>query len=206
MLFRSRGDDRVGMVLEEFPRMIAGVREGVARIAKIVNGLKGYSRQGPMELKPFPIAEAVEGSLSLCRNLLKGRAEVNCRLPGDLPLVQGDVRQIEQVLTNLLTNAADALAGVPNARIDVEARAMGRRVVVAVTDNGPGLNPKTIAHVFDPFFTTKEDGKGTGLGLPISKGIVEAHGGTMDAWNVAEGGAQFSFALPVADERTKEMP
>jgi two-component system, NtrC family, sensor histidine kinase HupT/HoxJ len=77
---------------------------------------------------------------------------------------------------------------------------VGGKVMVAVTDNGPGLNPKEIAHVFDPFFTTKEEGKGTGLGLPISKGIIEAHGGTMDAWNDANGGAQFSFSLPIAKE------
>ncbi len=203
----SGKDPRIPMILQEFPQMVKGIREGVSRISKIVNGLKSYSRQGAMNKQIFSVAEAVDACLSLCHNLLKNRVKVVRRIPEGLPNALGDIRQIEQVLTNLLTNAADALSGRENPCLCIEAGVSGKKVRVAVTDNGPGMKPESIAHVFDPFFTTKEEGKGTGLGLPISKGIIEAHGGTMDAWNVSEGGAQFSFTLPIAaaDEKMEVL-
>lgn len=197
-------DGRVGMVVEEFPKMVKGIREGVARIARIVEGLKSYSRQGAVEMRPFSLEEAVDACLALCRNALKQGVGVERKMPAGLPRAMGDIRQIEQVIMNLLTNAADALAGQPDARLSIEAALEGRFIRFAVTDNGPGMTPEAIARVFDPFYTTKGEGKGTGLGLPISKGIVEAHGGRMDAWNVAGGGAQFSFTLPMAEKEAAE--
>ena len=202
----SGEDARIAMILSEFPQMVKGIREGVARISQIVNGLKSFSRQDEMNRQRFSLDEAVDACLTFCRNPLKKISIVDRRIPCGLPPVWGDMRQIEQVITNLLTNAADALAGRADARLCIEAGVSGSQVRFAITDNGPGMAPEAIAHVFDPFFTTKEEGKGTGLGLPISKGIVEAHGGTMDAWNVAEGGAQFSFTLPIArDGKAKEV-
>lgn len=203
-IVNSGGDDRIPMIVQEFPQMVKGIREGVARISKIVEGLKTYSRQGAINKQKFSVTDAVDACLTLCHNLLKNRVNVIRRIPKDLPPAFGDIRQIEQVLTNLLTNAADALSGRDNPCLCIEAGTTGNKVRVAVTDNGPGMKPESIARVFDPFFTTKEEGKGTGLGLPISKGIIEAHGGTMDAWNVSGGGAQFSFTLPIAIAEKQE--
>ena len=203
-IVNSGNDEQISMIVQEFPHMVKGIREGVSRISKIVDGLKTYSRQGAMNKQRFSVADAVDACLTLCHNLLKNRVKVVRRIPEDLPPAYGDIRQIEQVLTNLLTNAADALSGRADPCLCIEAGMSGKKIRLAVTDNGPGMKPESIARVFDPFFTTKEEGKGTGLGLPISKGIIEAHGGTMDAWNISEGGAQFSFTLPIAAAENQE--
>jgi two-component system sensor histidine kinase HupT/HoxJ len=121
---------------------------------------------------------------------------VAANVPPDLPLVNGDSQQIEQVLVNLFLNAADALENQGDKRLWIEARRGENRVTITVDDNGPGIPAKAIERIWDPFFTTKGPDKGTGLGLSISKGIVEDHGGSIGVVNRAEGGARFTVELP----------
>ena len=112
--------------------------------------------------------------------------------------MRGSSGQLQQVIMNLVQNACDAMAETPEPRLEVRARpGAGEGVMVSVSDNGPGIAPEHLARLFDPFFTTKPVGQGTGLGLSISYGIVERHGGRLEAANRPEGGAVFTLLLPM---------
>jgi two-component system cell cycle sensor histidine kinase/response regulator CckA len=126
---------------------------------------------------------------------------------GDLPEVLGDRQQLQQVVLNLVTNAAQALAALPAGlprRITVAVEAPDDQVRVRVTDSGLGIPADVLPHVFSPFFTTKPQGEGTGLGLFISYGLVEGHGGTLTAESRPGAGATFTLALPRAPDRAAE--
>ena len=104
--------------------------------------------------------------------------------------------QLEQVILNLIRNALDAVTGSAHPSIRVTVRAAGDTVTISVADNGPGIPADRIDQIFDPFFTTKSVGKGLGLGLSISYGIVQDFGGHIHAANRPEGGAELTIALP----------
>ena len=125
--------------------------------------------------------------------------EVETSLAEDLPLIEGDPVQIQQVLVNLVSNAFDAMRQTPPGRRKVEISTAGNgdgEVRLSVRDHGTGIRTEVHERLFDQFFTTKE--QGLGMGLAIVRSIVEAHGGKIDAENVADGGARFYFTLPVA--------
>ena len=117
-------------------------------------------------------------------------------------IVKGDRVQLEQVILNLVVNAIDALAeaGTDNRRIKVRTRLVDENTAeLRVSDNGPGVRPDVLKQIFEPFFTTKQGGMG--MGLAISRTIVEAHGGQLSAENRAGGGAIFRLTLPVQQVR-----
>ena len=129
------------------------------------------------------------------------QVKLDVDVPADLPHVRGDRVQIQQVLLNLILNGMDALNGtrLEDRRVDVTARLDGAQLVeIAVGDAGHGIPADTLARIFDPFFTTKPNGMG--MGLAISRTIVEAHGGRLWAENRNGGGAAFRFTLPIAEE------
>jgi len=110
--------------------------------------------------------------------------------------VKGYAIQLEQVLVNLMRNALDAVSGVARPEISITARAVDDMIRIAVADNGPGIPADVIDRIFDPFVTTKPVGKGLGLGLSISYGIVQDFGGRIHAANRPEGGAEVTIELP----------
>lgn len=118
--------------------------------------------------------------------------------------MRGDRDQINQVITNLLNNAYDALNG--QGRIDIRLTADPEWAHLRVTDNGAGIPPEARAHLFEPFFTTKPEGKGTGLGLAICIGIVESHGGSIDVESEVGKGSTFSVHLPRSTSLRVEPP
>jgi len=180
---------KLGFIIEEMPRLVEGMRSGVSRIATIVKGLKTYAHRGENEFSDCDVRNCVSMALDLCRNTLKNRVEVEqCLADEPLP-VRCCAQQIEQVLVNLLTNAADAVETEGKGTLIVTAARDGKTVRLSVEDNGPGI----------PDFTTKDPGRGTGLGLSISLSIIENHGGVIRAENRREGGARFVFELPVAE-------
>jgi signal transduction histidine kinase len=124
--------------------------------------------------------------------------EVETSLAGDLPLIEGDPTQIQQVLVNLVSNAFDAMRQTPPGERKIEISTAGNgddQVRLSVRDHGAGIPMEMRGRLFDQFFTTKEHG--LGMGLAIVRSIVEAHGGKIDAENVADGGARFYFTLPI---------
>ena len=118
-------------------------------------------------------------------------------MPQGVPRVKADPRRLGQVLLNLLLNAADALeeAGVARPRVALRVKARGPRVELVLEDNGPGFAAENLQRLFTPFFTTKAQGKGTGLGLALSRQYVEGFGGSLRAENRPEGGARFTVEL-----------
>ena len=129
------------------------------------------------------------------------QVKLDVDVPADLPPVRGDRVQIQQVLLNLILNGMDALNGTrpEDRRVNVTARLDGAQTVeIAVGDAGHGIPADKLAQIFDPFFTTKPNGMG--IGLAVSRTIVEAHGGRLWAENKDGGGAAFRFTLPIAEE------
>jgi signal transduction histidine kinase len=146
---------------------------------------------------PGSLREAVDDVLALVKPQKTFRDLVlNAEIPGDLPRISLASPRIVQVLLNLLLNAADAVPR-EGGRITLRAaRAPGDRVRLTVEDNGPGIAAEIRDRLFEPFVTTKEPGKGTGLGLAVCLGLIEAAGGTLAVEDGAEGGARFVIELP----------
>ncbi len=146
---------------------------------------------------PGSVREAVDDVLALVKPQKTFRdLEIRAEIPGDLPRIALAGPRLVQVLLNLLLNAADA-APREGGRVTLcAARAPGERVRLTVEDNGPGIAEEIRDRLFEPFATTKEPGKGTGLGLAVCRGLVEAAGGTLSAEDGALGGARFVIELP----------
>jgi len=119
-----------------------------------------------------------------------------------LPLLNTDVAQFQQVILNILHNAMDAIG--QDGAIEVTSRSDGDHIVVDFADSGPGLSAEVMAHLYDPFFTTKPKGKGTGLGMYVSRDIMARLGGELTGTNRASGGAVFSVRLPLVAQIREE--
>lgn len=173
-------------------------REGLTRVQNIVSDLKtfAYQKPGDDSQRPFLLEHAVRSAIRLAGYELKG-IEVVLDLPQDTH-VMGDEPAIIGVLINLLSNAAHAMQSVQRAapRIDVRVVPAGERLQISVRDNGHGIDPANLGRVFEPFFTTRDVGAGLGLGLSVSYGIVQRHGGILSVDSVFGEWTEFSFDLP----------
>jgi signal transduction histidine kinase len=185
---------KVDYALRYLDSMILGIREGADRTRKIVRDLRIFARGDDDVRQPVDLHEELESSLTLLGHLLKDRVVVE-RKYGDLPAVECVRSQIDQVLLNILANAAQAIQGPGT--ITIETRREDDRAVVAVRDSGPGIAPEIIGRIFDPFFTTKPVGEGSGLGLSLSYEIVKKHGGQIGADSRPGQGATFTVTLPL---------
>jgi two-component system NtrC family sensor kinase len=170
------------------------------RMAKIVRNLLFFARQRPPERAAVKLNTVIEQTLALRTNqlTLSGIA-VETEFTPDLPEIIGDAQQLEQVFLNLLLNAEQAiLEARTSGHILVRTRvsADGTSVFADVIDDGPGIAPEALPRVFEPFFTTKTVGSGTGLGLSVSYGILEEHGGKLSVQS-APGQTVFTIELPV---------
>jgi two-component system sensor histidine kinase HupT/HoxJ len=147
---------------------------------------------------PVDLRAVVERAIHWVRKGTAPEFRIDCQAPREPSMVIGSAGQLMQVLMNLIQNAVDATAGCKDARLLIDAEHDAMNVRLRLADNGPGIDPAALPRVFDPFFTTKPVGKGTGLGLSISYGIVEQHGGRLEARNGVAGGAVFLVELPAA--------
>lgn len=172
------------------------------RIGKIVTGLRTYARDGTLDdVSEVDVAALVADTLILCENRFRQRG-IDLRVS---PLAEGSLLecnavQISQILMNLLGNALDSVASTEGAWVGIEAVVEPERVAFRVTDSGEPLAPEVADRVMQPFYTTKPVGKGTGLGLPISLGIAEAHGGRLYLDTAAET-VSFVLELPRRQKR-----
>jgi signal transduction histidine kinase len=176
--------------------LVEGVEEGASRMSTIVGALKSYSYLDQAPLQDVDIRKGIEDTLVILEHKLKG-IDVELNLE-DLPVITAYGSELNQVWTNLLDNAADALSGTPNARISVRGRVADGMVVVEVEDNGEGIPEEALSRIFDAFFTTKPPGKGTGLGLDISYSIVvHRHRGEVTVAS-QPGRTVFTVSLPMS--------
>jgi len=172
--------------------------EGLAeRVANITNHLKTFARKSePGHPEPVDVVRAIDGALFLVESQIKAAGVAIARdIESDL-WVNGYAVQLEQVLLNLIGNAIDAVGGTPRPEITIRAHAADETISIAVADNGHGIPAELISRIFDPFVTTKPVGKGLGLGLSISYGIVQDFHGHIRAANRPAGGAEVVIELP----------
>jgi signal transduction histidine kinase/CheY-like chemotaxis protein len=173
------------------------------RCARIVLSLLKLSRKDNPVHRPFEIVPLIREMVEFLRyDLDRNGIQAQEAFDEKLPLLIGDGCQIQQVFMNLITNAIHAMEGGSTKILEIRAGREGDRVRVAFRDTGPGVAPDLMPKLFEPFFTTKPSGKGTGLGLYISREIVQQHGGTIRAENGKEGGAVFTVSLPIAPAPT----
>ncbi|HET8624163.1 MAG TPA: ATP-binding protein [Gemmatimonadales bacterium] len=176
------------------------IREEAERASNIVKSLLGFARKQDRRRQPTPLKPLLEATLLLLRNELMARGcDSRLEVEPGLPAPSADANQLQQVLVNLITNAAQAIAssGAPGT-IVVRGRRWLDGIAIDVIDDGPGMSEELAARVFDPFFTTKPEGHGTGLGLSISHGIVKEHGGRITLMTEQGRGATFTVQLPAA--------
>jgi len=168
------------------------------RMAKIVRNLLYFARQRPPERVAIKIHHVIEQTLALRQNQLTlSGITVERDFAEELPTVIGDGQQLQQVFLNLILNAEQAIAAEHRGgRIRFHTKVVDHWVRTEVTDDGPGIQPEVLPRIFEPFFTTKEVGAGTGLGLSVSYGIVEEHGGRLSAES-ERGRTTFTLDLPV---------
>ncbi|MCC6581161.1 MAG: response regulator [Phycisphaeraceae bacterium] len=187
---------QIKFILEEMPNAFEDIRKGVARIAAIVRGLRTYSHPDQGSRAPIDLRKTITEALELTHNRIKHDIAIR-RIEDENPVMATvNMQQIEQVLINLIVNAADAMEGRPNKELVFHVHAMESVAQITVQDNGPGIPVEVFNRIFDPFFTTKPVGKGTGLGLSITQRIMHEHKGTIEASNRPEGGACFVISLP----------
>ena len=176
------------------------IHEQADRAGRIVRNLLTFARKGPGEQAPVDLNDVIQRTLLLMSYDLTLKDIAVEKDLGTLPPVLGDRHALQQVLLNLLNNAAQAVAENPPERPRVIRLVtwFDDRVRMRVTDSGAGIPDDVLPHLFTPFFTTKEPGQGTGLGLSITYSIVEAHGGRIGVERPPEGGAAFLVDLPAA--------
>jgi signal transduction histidine kinase len=178
--------------------------EGIERVSTIVRAMKEFSHPGSSEKTPTDINHAIENTLTVARNEWKYIAEVERDYAENLPLVPCLPGEFNQVILNLITNAAHAiskaLSNEPGelGRIHIKTRKVNEMVEIQIADTGTGIPEKLRNKVFDPFFTTKEVGRGTGQGLTIAYNvIVEKHGGILTFETEVGKGTTFIIQLPL---------
>lgn len=193
-----RASLHIDRVLEDLGPLIAGTVEGAERTRDIVQDLRRFSAVDKDEAKPFDLVEVTRNAAHWATRDAKSVIRVRMNLPQSMPVL-GTAGQLQQVLVNLIQNAADATTGRAQPALEISGRIEGGKCVLEFHDNGPGIETQNLHRVFDPFFTTKQVGKGVGLGLSISYGIVERHGGQLSAANHPDGGAVFILSLPLAE-------
>jgi PAS domain S-box-containing protein len=185
-------------VPESDAALVRDVRSGIDRIAAIVRDLKFFGRNEEEPQGAVDLAVALASAERLVAHEIRARAQLDSEL-GELPAVIGVARRIEQVFVNLLLNAAFAVENNPDGHITITAETASDRVIVAVHDNGVGIEPDKLDKIFEPFFTTRA-GTGTGLGLSICRDILVRAGGDLTAKSTPGEGTTMTVTLVRANK------
>ncbi len=177
--------------------LIEKVIKQTFRASEIVNNLLNFSRTGAAEFREVDLNQVIEETLSLVSHPFRtAHVQVAQSLQGDLPSVLGSSNRLQQVFLNLFMNARDAMPS--GGMLEVRSSATNGYVEVEVTDTGIGIQRESLTRIFDPFFTTKATGRGTGLGLSVSYGIIQEHAGKIEVRSTPGKGASFRLEFPTA--------
>ncbi len=197
LIAKGEGTDRIVDML----RMAS---EQTQRAGEIIRRMRAFMARGEVEMRTESVERTIRDAVDL---VLVGTGQFHIRvhyeLAADAPFMFADRIQVQQVLVNLLRNSMEALrtSGTQERVITISSHKLNEGMIeMAVSDSGPGIPPHVLEHLFSRFTTTKGNGGGMGIGLSISKRIIEAHGGTLSADNRPEGGARFRFTLPAVEE------
>jgi len=188
--------------LDEVRAILADIRKDDQRAGNVIDRMRGMLKRRSLEKKPVNVGELVGDVAALVHSDATARSiTLELTVADHLPPVLGDPVHLQQVLLNLIVNGMDAVNGANpgDRRVCVTATLGGPKTIeIAVNDSGRGVPSDQLIRIFDPFFTTKPDGMG--MGLPISRTIIEAHNGRLWVENQNEGGASFRFTLPIAEQ------
>ncbi len=197
-------DADLDYAMEEIPKALQQSQDGANRVAKIVRAMKEFSHPGVSEKKLTDLHKAIENTVTVARNEWKYVAEVEFAFDPDLPLVSCLAGEMNQVILNMVVNAAHAIRDVLDAtkeergKVTIRTRKVGEWVEIDIVDTGSGMSKAIQEKIFDPFFTTKEVGKGTGQGLAMAYDVVvNKHGGTILVDSDVGQGTTFTIRLPV---------
>ncbi len=168
------------------------------RCRDIVKELLVFARQTRHEKQLLDVNKAISRTLFLLeKQVLFQNIIIETRLSMNIPMVLGDIQQLSHVFMNIILNAAQAMEGRGKLTISSMLSEDAQKVVITISDTGPGIPEDVLPHVFEPFYTTKEEGQGTGLGLSLAYGIVESHHGKILAGNNPDSGSVFVIELPI---------
>lgn len=173
------------------------------RMTAIIRHLLDFARQQTCPHVVVDLSDVVSRTCDLMRSLAnKSNVQIVVEVPGSAIHIDGDAAQIQQVITNLLSNAIGAMPGGGKATVSLSAQTDADRACIQVTDTGTGIDSADVNHIFEPFYTTKDVGQGTGLGLSIAYGIVREHGGEIKV--ESERGKQTTFSVYFPMHRADE--
>jgi signal transduction histidine kinase len=176
---------------------LARIVQEASRCKDIVKSLLEFARQTEPKMEPTDINRAITDGLFFLENqALFHNIKIIKNLDPFLPFVRGNASQLKQVLINIIVNAAEAMHGTGTLTITSYPSPDRKGIILEFTDTGEGISEENLTRIFDPFFTTKEVGKGTGLGLATSYGIVEDHGGRIGVKSKVGEGTTFTIELP----------
>jgi len=198
----AEDDADLDYILENAPVALDRARDGLGRVAAIVRSMKEFAHPDRKEMTQVDINQAIKSTLVIATNEYKYVADVETAF-GDIPQVNCYAGEINQVVLNLVVNAAHAIGDVVKGtqnkgRIRVATRVLDDQVEISIADSGKGIPVEVRSRIFDPFFTTKEVGKGTGQGLAIARSVVvEKHGGTLHFETEVGVGTTFYIRLPI---------
>jgi signal transduction histidine kinase len=195
-------------IFDEAKAIFSEGRDGFDRIVRIVGSLKNFSRvDSQAAMCSFDLNAGIESTIVVAWNEIKYVSELRKNL-GDIPHIKANGSEINQVILNIIVNAAQAIGNPPRdgkGLIEISTRMEGDNVIITIHDNGPGIPKDALNKVFDPFYTTKEPGKGTGLGLSISYDIiVNKHSGAIWVESEQGLGTTFYISLPAGGAKEKQ--
>jgi len=195
---------QIEFVHQEINQLLSGIEEGSKRTAEIIRGLRIFSRMDRDSIVSANINDCIQSTLIVMKSNTKGEVTIVKELQNDMPNIECFPGKLNQVLVNLITNAIHATS-LPyrNQRdrvIKIRSFRSTNSVVIAIKDNGRGIEETILQKIFDPFFTTKDVGEGTGLGLSIVLGIVKEHNGHIDVQSTLGEGTEFLIYLPLIPE------
>jgi len=204
---KSQNDMKIDFILKDLPGLFNDSREGIDRVTSIVQNLRDFSRiDQPGSLDKYNINDGIKATLVVAQNEIKYDADIKTEL-SEVPIILCKAGQINQVLLNILMNAAQAINSQKRnnrGSITIRTYSTDDNVVCEISDDGPGIEPDKLPKIFDPFFTTKPVGKGTGLGLSVSYDIIVLkHNGKLIVDSHVNEGTKFTIKLPLSKKEAK---
>lgn len=191
------------MLLRQTPQndprheLLAKIEKQTFRAAEIVNNMLNFSRMSESRFDHLDVNKLIRESLSLVEHQLRsGKIEVQARLEEDSLVTYGNSNKLQQVLVNLVLNAKDAMPS--GGRLEIRSQRTNGNILIDITDTGQGMSEEVLSHIYDPFYTTKGIGRGTGLGLAVSYGIIQEHSGRIFVESTPGVGTHFQVKLPAS--------
>ncbi len=190
----------------KMPGIFTDIRKGIKRINSIVSSLKNYYKSDKNSRKSREaIKVVIDEAIQLCQNRLKENIELIVNISEDIPKICINPQEIEQVLVNLIINAIDSMQDTEEKKLTITANKAGDTMDIRVKDTGNGIPAKDLKNIFNPFFTTKSKSKGTGMGLSISKNIIQNHNGELFARGNEISGMEFIIKLPFLNQQKEGL-